>query len=108
MAAEETFLNALEYFMDSDSDEEEFHGFELEGLNRNGATEVGGNHVNRDSDSDSDSEDDFPAGEPSGYDHPWLKDFDEVCGPFLDQDDISERGLFDLFLSDDVLVETNR
>ena len=63
MATEETFLDALVYFMDSDSDEEEFHGFEPEELNRNLVRDVGGDHVNNDSDSDSDSEDDFPAGE---------------------------------------------
>ena len=97
-----------EIFMDSDSDEETFEGFRPEDLHPRGNTniQVDENSDISDvsdvsSDEETDSDDDPPP--PTGYNHAWLGDFAENSGPKDILADISEKELFEKFITSDII-----
>lgn len=104
-----------ETFMDSDS-EDEFLWFTADDfvpvVDMTGDLQA--SDVSSVSDSSSDEEDEAVSSDraPSGYSHPWLRDFAEVVGPVGVDANISEVGMFRLFFTDDILnmlvTETNR
>lgn len=100
-----------QFFMDSDSDEE-FLGFDREEIERERQVRgLGRGDQRQESDSsDDDSDGDFEL--PFVYEHPWMQDFNGAVGPHNVPNDISEVGLFQLFITDDMLnlfvTETNR
>eukprot|EP00745_Piridium_sociabile_P031518 TRINITY_DN5224_c0_g2_i5.p1 TRINITY_DN5224_c0_g2~~TRINITY_DN5224_c0_g2_i5.p1 ORF type:complete len:180 (+),score=19.17 TRINITY_DN5224_c0_g2_i5:114-653(+) len=103
-----------EIFYDSDS-EEEFVGFcEEEARAARDRRDIGdGSGVGESESSESSSDSDDDGNEvPTGYDHTWLIEYAQLCGPKHVHDGMSETELFQLLISDDVLevfvTETNR
>ncbi|BFZ08047.1 hypothetical protein BsWGS_11086 [Bradybaena similaris] len=102
---------AREFFMDGDSDDENFLDFHPREVieARQVVDERGdaGSLIVSDSDSDS-SEDESESEEERGvavsdaYSNEWLVEFTDLTGPHLDND-LSEGELFDLFINDDVI-----
>lgn len=109
---------AHEFFMDEDSDDENFLGFTPREVDeaRQVMNERGDAGLSIASESDS-SENESESEEggvavSDAYSNEWLVEFTDLTGPHLDNNDLSEGELFDLFINDDVVdlfvQETNR
>ena len=110
MADEDLDARIMEICMDSDSDDEEFLGFEPADLRRERVGD-GGDGDNDGGSSVSSEKSDREA-VPDGYSHEWLIDFADLAGPSHVDQSITQSDLFRLFITNEtfdlLVVETNR